>query len=109
MPKNLAIISGMLLAGGIFFDVFGYGTSNKFTPFGPESEITISTSQFGFALSGILVGFGTKLSNGCTSGHGLCGLARFSIRSFVAVITFMIAGFAIATIIHYAEGLGPFT
>jgi uncharacterized membrane protein YedE/YeeE len=60
-------------------------------------------------LAGILVGFGTKLSNGCTSGHGLCGLARFSIRSLVAVITFMIGGFAMATIIYYAGGLGPFT
>lgn len=39
----------------------------------------------GFALSGLLVGFGTKLGNGCTSGHGLCGLPRFSLRSFVAV------------------------
>lgn len=37
MPKNIAILGGMLLVGGIFFDIFGYGTSNKFTPFGPES------------------------------------------------------------------------
>jgi uncharacterized membrane protein YedE/YeeE len=60
-------------------------------------------------LAGILVGFGTKLSNGCTSGHGLCGLARLSIRSFVAVVTFLVAGLAIATIIYHAGGLGPFT
>lgn len=37
MPKNIAIIGGMLIAGGMFFDIFEYGTSNEFTPFGPES------------------------------------------------------------------------
>lgn len=99
----------MLLIGGIFFDIFQYGTSNHFTPFGPANDITIATSQLGFALAGILVGFGTKLSNGCTSGHGLCGLARFSIRSLVAVITFLVSGLAIATIAYHAGGLGPFT
>lgn len=109
MPKNIAMIGGMLLIGGVFFDIFQYGTFNHFTPFGPESDITIATSQLGFALAGILVGFGTKLSNGCTSGHGLCGLARFSIRSLVAVMTFLLSGFVIATIAYYAGGLGPFT
>lgn len=79
------------------------------TPFGPSADITFNTSQLGYALSGILVGFGTKLSNGCTSGHGLCGLARLKIRSFVAVISFLISGFIICTIIYHAGGLGPFT
>ena len=109
MPKNIAIIGGMFLAGGIFFDIFEYGTYNKFTPFGPQADITIYTSQLGFALAGVLVGLGTKLGNGCTSGHGLCGLSRLSIRSFVAVITFLVSGFAISTIIYHAGGLGPFT
>ena len=40
-------------------------------------------------LAGLLVGFGTRLGNGCTSGHGICGLARFSKRSFAAVLVFM--------------------
>jgi len=39
-----------------------------------------------------LVGFGTKLSSGCTSGHGISGISRFSIRSIIATITFMIIG-----------------
>ncbi|MDX2091567.1 MAG: YeeE/YedE thiosulfate transporter family protein [Kofleriaceae bacterium] len=42
--------------------------------------------------AGLLVGFGTRLGSGCTSGHGVCGLARFSLRSFVAVATFMTTG-----------------
>jgi uncharacterized membrane protein YedE/YeeE len=43
-------------------------------------------------LAGLLVGFGTRLGGGCTSGHGVCGLSRFSARSLVAVITFMTTG-----------------
>lgn len=42
--------------------------------------------------AGLLVGFGTRLGSGCTSGHGICGLSRFSARSLVATITFMAAG-----------------
>ncbi|TNC12871.1 YeeE/YedE family protein [Methylobacterium terricola] len=44
------------------------------------------------ALAGLLVGFGTRLGSGCTSGHGVCGLARFSPRSAVAVVTFLASG-----------------
>lgn len=40
-------------------------------------------------LAGLLVGFGTRMGNGCTSGHGVCGLGRLSVRSFVAVLVFM--------------------
>lgn len=42
--------------------------------------------------AGVLVGFGTRLGSGCTSGHGVCGLARFSGRSLAAVVTFMLTG-----------------
>jgi uncharacterized membrane protein YedE/YeeE len=44
------------------------------------------------AVAGLLVGFGTRLGNGCTSGHGVCGLSRLSVRSLVAVATFMATG-----------------
>ena len=50
-----------------------------------------------FLFAGFLVGFGTKLGNGCTSGHGVCGLPRLSIRSIVAVCIFLFGGMAIAT------------
>jgi len=52
-------------------------------------------------LGGILVGLGTKMANGCTSGHGVCGLPRFAPRSIVATMTFMAAGFALATLRYY--------
>ena len=48
-------------------------------------------------VAGLLVGFGTRMGSGCTSGHGICGLTRYSRRSLVAVLTFMAAGFATAT------------
>lgn len=48
----------------------------------------------GLVVAGLLVGFGTRLGNGCTSGHGVCGLSRFSLRSLVNVGAFMAAGFA---------------
>ena len=43
-------------------------------------------------LGGLLVGFGTKIGNGCTSGHGICGISRFSLRSIIATLSFMITG-----------------
>lgn len=55
--------------------------------------ITLSAGWPGTILAGLLVGFGTRLGGGCTSGHGVCGLARFSKRSFVATATFMGFGF----------------
>jgi hypothetical protein len=52
------------------------------------------------ALAGLLVGFGTRLGSGCTSGHGVCGLTRFSPRSAVAVCTFMGTGMALASLVQ---------
>jgi uncharacterized protein len=53
------------------------------------------------ALAGLLVGFGTRLGGGCTSGHGVCGLGRFSLRSLVAVIVFMAAGMAATFVVRH--------
>lgn len=59
----------------------------------------------GQALAGLLVGIGTQLGAGCTSGHGVCGLSRLSRRSFVAVLTFMATGaFTTFAIRHVAQG-----
>jgi uncharacterized protein len=54
----------------------------------------IQASAAILVLAGFLVGFGSVWGNGCTSGHGVCGISRLSIRSFVATITFMAAGIA---------------
>ena len=59
---------------------------------GKEINISISNSLFLLIIAGTMVGFGTRLSNGCTSGHGISGISRFSIRSIIATITFMLVG-----------------
>lgn len=56
------------------------------------------------AAAGVLVGVGTRMGSGCTSGHGVCGLSRRSTRSLAAVLTFMLVGFATATAIGAARG-----
>jgi uncharacterized membrane protein YedE/YeeE len=52
-------------------------------------------------VGGFLVGVGTRMGNGCTSGHGVCGLGRLSFRSLVAVITFMITAIITVFITHH--------
>ena len=51
--------------------------------------------------AGLLVGFGTRLGNGCTSGHGICGLARLSMRSLLAVLAFMASGIATVYVLRH--------
>ena len=57
-----------------------------------------------FPVAGLLVGFGTRLGSGCTSGHGVCGLGRLSPRSLASVVTFMAAG--VLTVFVIRHGLG---
>lgn len=68
----------------------------------PQIEVTSSVPLL--IAAGLLVGFGTRLGNGCTSGHGVCGMARLSPRSVVATMTFMGAGFI--TVFAVRHGVG---
>lgn len=52
-------------------------------------------------IAGLLVGFGTRMGNGCTSGHGVCGLGRLSVRSFAAVLTFMATAIVTTYIVRH--------
>lgn len=61
--------------------------------------VEIERSTLAIALAGLLVGVGVRLGSGCTSGHGVCGLSRFSPRSLVATGTFMAAGAAVAALV----------
>lgn len=72
---------GMLLGGGLY----EYGLASQPTP-------TSTFAPWDMIVGGFLVGFGTRMGGGCTSGHGVCGLGRFSPRSGAAVVTFLIAG-----------------
>jgi uncharacterized membrane protein YedE/YeeE len=65
---------------------------------------TVPDNLGGMALAGLLVGMGTALGSGCTSGHGVCGLARLSGRSLAAVATFMAAGFVTVFVLRHILG-----
>ena len=69
--------------------------------------IGISRSLPIFLIAGLLVGFGTRLGSGCTSGHGVCGLSRGSIRSLAATLTFMLAGAATVYLMNHVFGGNP--
>ena len=79
--ENLFFLTGLILGPSIYTFFLGQ-----------EIQITISNSLFLLIGGGALVGFGTRLSSGCTSGHGISGISRFSLRSIIATITFMIVG-----------------
>jgi uncharacterized membrane protein YedE/YeeE len=63
----------------------------------PELNIGVVTT----VVAGLLVGIGTRVGGGCTSGHGICGLARFSLRSVVAVLTFMAVAIATVYVVRH--------
>ena len=79
--ENLFFLVGLILGPSIYTFFLGQ-----------EIQITISNSLFLLVGGGALVGFGTRLSSGCTSGHGISGISRFSLRSIIATVTFMIVG-----------------
>ncbi|GAB3626065.1 YeeE/YedE [Pandoraea terrae] len=58
------------------------------------------------AAAGLLVGFGTRLGSGCTSGHGVCGLSRLSWRSLAATLCFMASGFVTVFVVRHLLGVG---
>lgn len=62
----------------------------------------IDASSLALVGAGLLVGFGTRHASGCTSGHGVCGLARLSPRSLVATLVFMAAGFLVVFVVRHA-------
>lgn len=80
---QLWFVAGLIAAG------FGF---HHFRPDLFPATVELSTPVV--IAAGLLVGIGTKLASGCTSGHGVCGISRFSFRSVVATMTFMAAGIA---------------
>lgn len=82
---QVAFLLGLLLSGAVF------------VWFSPSSFAAPPRALWMLAVAGLLVGFGTRIGNGCTSGHGVCGISRLSPRSLVATVTFM--GAAILTVL----------
>ena len=86
---RLLFIAGLMLGGATYALASG------------GLELVTQASPLMTAAAGLLVGFGTRLGSGCTSGHGICGIARFSQRSFVATGTFMLAGIITVYVVRH--------
>jgi uncharacterized membrane protein YedE/YeeE len=69
-----------------------------------QLEIELNASPLMMIITGLLVGFGTRLGSGCTSGHGICGISRLSKRSILATMSFMFAGFVTVYMIRHVIG-----
>jgi uncharacterized membrane protein YedE/YeeE len=69
--------------------------------FAPLPLARVDVGAFGLVVAGLLVGVGVRMGNGCTSGHGVCGLSRFSLRSLANVAAFMGAGFATVALLRH--------
>jgi uncharacterized membrane protein YedE/YeeE len=89
---RLALAAGLVL-GGLLFVLTG------------GSAFPTQVSGWRLAAGGFLAGFGARLSNGCTSGHGICGLASFQRPSFGAVVTFLLTGIITARLIAMIGGV----
>lgn len=90
---RVAFLAG-LIAAPLSAMLIGYAVP---VPQMPASMITV-------AVAGLLVGFGTRLSNGCTSGHGICGVARLSTRSITATAVFMAAAIVVVALTRHVIG-----
>lgn len=94
-PFRLAFIAGLIVAGALIRVFF------------PGAFTTSWRASLPVALAaGLLVGFGTQLGNGCTSGHGVCGISRLSIRSLIATATFIGTGMATVFVVRHVIGGG---
>ena len=80
-----------MLAGGALYEYL----------LAPQPTPISSFTPWAIILGGFLVGFGTRMGSGCTSGHGVCGLGRLSPRSLVAVLTFLTTGIATVFVIRH--------
>ena len=90
---RVAMVVGMILAPGMIFFLTG-----------SMPEISVPVSPAMIVIGGVIVGFGASLGSGCTSGHGVCGLSRLSVRSLVAVPTFMATAAATVFVIRHVIG-----
>ena len=92
-PWRLAFLAGMILAPGLLLALTGTA---------PVLQVPVDTPAL--VIGGLIVGVGVTLGSGCTSGHGICGLARLSRRSLVATLTFMAATAITVFVVRHGMG-----
>ena len=102
------IVGGLMLPGSgdvawrVAFLAGMIGAPFAYSAFSSLPGATIDAGYPELIVAGLLVGLGTRYGAGCTSGHGVCGLSRFSPRSLLATLTFMAAGFLMVFIVRHA-------
>ena len=89
MQWRLSFVLGMVAAPWLYQAVVG-----SFEFESPRGTVAL-------VVAGLLVGYGTRLGSGCTSGHGVCGLSRLSLRSLIATGVFMVTGFVVASVLMH--------
>lgn len=89
IPWRVAFIAGLV------FSPFLYGM------LGNAPQFNLDASNMQIVIAGLLVGLGSRFGSGCTSGHGVCGIARLSLRSIVATVVFISAGVVTVYVTHH--------
>ena len=91
---RIAFVAGLIIAPVVYLFVTG-----------TVAAIELTTSPITLIIAGLLVGFGTRLGSGCTSGHGVCGMARLSLRSMVATVVFVLTAILTVFISRHIVGV----
>ena len=93
LPQGIIFLIGLLLAAPLWFVLTGAAPVQM-----------VSSNGLLLVIAGLLVGFGAVMGNGCTSGHGVCGISRGSARSIAATMTFMATGFVTVFVLRHVMG-----
>ncbi len=94
MTERLAFVAGLI------------GMPSLLRPLiAPQAETHLTPDLAIVILAGLLVGAGTRIANGCTSGHGVCGISRFSLRGIVATVFYILAGGLTVALFRHALGV----
>ena len=91
---RLLFLGGLVAGAGLFYALFG--------------DAPVARAEFPvwlLGLGGLLVGFGTSLGSGCTSGHGVCGLGRLSVRSLAATVVFLVTAIVTTFVVRHVFGV----
>ena len=94
LRERLVFLAGMILLPLLLWPLYSVEIDTHIT-----SNVTVIVT------AGLLVGIGTRIANGCTSGHGVCGISRFSLRGIVATVFYILAGGLVLALFRHVWGL----
>jgi len=93
MTERLVFLAGVIVLPILLYPLYG------------NVDTHVSTNPLVIIVAGLLVGAGTRLANGCTSGHGVCGISRFSLRGIVATVFYILAGGIVVVFFRHLLGV----